>query len=123
MAARAVTEFTEIRRIPLNQAQGKKVQILELEWDPSGSVADGDHLNVNDLPGVSSLIALLNFQIASSSTNVDSDYADVTLNCTIRPSGGSNADNPTAADDKIIFNNIGTDSGNFMWLTLLVESD
>lgn len=122
MAERPVTEVTELKRIPLNQAQGKKIQIMEFEWVPATSVADDDTIALNDLPGVDSVLAILTFESwDGGALDGRLEGTAFTQGLTRRAATGT-TDAPTAADDTLTLKRASTDGWNGVYFSLLVES-
>jgi hypothetical protein len=122
MAARPTTEVTEKKRTSLNQAQGKKIQIVEYEWVPVLSVADADHIVLSDLPGVDSVLAVLSFQSWDGGA-LDGAIEGVDWNatCTKRPATGT-TNAPTAGEDQLIIMRASTDSLDGVYFTVMIES-
>lgn len=123
MANVTASEITEIRRIPLNHAQGKLIQILELEIN-GHTWANGDDVTSAVIDGCDSILAVLSVTYSASGTALVSssgDEWDFIPAKRANAAGGSNA--PTATVDTIDFPSGLTDTANYVYLTLLVETD
>lgn len=122
MAARPTTEVTEKKRTSLNQAQGKKIQIVEYEWVPVLSVSDADHIVLSDLPGVDSVLAVLSFQSwDGGALDGAIEGTDWNATCTKRPATGT-TNAPTAGEDQLIIMRASTDSLDGVYFTVMIES-
>ena len=122
MAAIATTEITEVKRTSLNQGQGKKIQIIEYEWIPVLSVSDGDTIALNDLPGVDSVLAILNFESwDGGALDGRLEGTAFTQGLTRRAATGS-TNAPASGDDTLTLTRCSTDGWNGVYFSVLAES-
>ncbi len=123
-AERPTTELTEKKRTSLNQAQGKKIQIVEYEWVPATSVAANDWIVLNSLDGVDSVLAILSVQAwdggSSEITAADADWTHI---FTRRAATGT-ANAPTAGEDRLtlVQAHSGGKGYDGAYITVLIES-
>lgn len=121
MAERPTTELTEVKRTPLNQAQGKKIQIVEYEWVPATSDADGDHIVLSDIDGIDSVLAVLSVQSWASGASVEVLGTDWKHLFTRRAATGTTY-TPPAGEDRLYFVTNATDSWAGCLITVMIES-
>tara|TARA_R110000824_G_scaffold32372_6_gene104545 strand:+ start:735 stop:1115 length:381 start_codon:yes stop_codon:yes gene_type:complete len=123
-AERPTTELTEVKRTSLNQGQGKKIQILEVEWVRATSQAANDWIVLNSLDGVDSVLAILSFQAwDGGSSEVTTGATDWTYAFSRRAATGT-TNAPTAGEDRLTMlrghsGGLGYDGA---MITLLIES-
>ena len=123
MAERSVLECTEKKRTSLNQGQGKKFQIVEYEFVPSlASPGDGDHIVLNDLDGVDSVLAILSVSAWDGGVVEEmKPGVDWAHGFSRRPATGTTGA-PTADEDQLVMLTLSADGWDGCHFAILIES-